>query len=70
MGEQLVEDGDTVAVGAVIARDRGGRRGCRRSAAEARPADAAPANPAGPGETPLPKDDAPTRRADEERRRT
>ncbi|MEA3052423.1 MAG: hypothetical protein QOG72_1326 [Sphingomonadales bacterium] len=52
MGDQLVKEGDTVAVGAVIARIGDGA---------AAPAAAAqvetPVNPAGPGETPAEKDD-------------
>jgi len=54
MGEQLAAVGDTVAVGAVIARVEEG-------AAAAAPAEAAkaetPVNPAGPGETPATRDD-------------
>ena len=53
MGEQLVKEGDTVAVGAVIARiGEGGA-----SAEAAAPAES-PVNPAGPGETPAPKGDS------------
>ena len=51
MGDQLVEAGETVAVGAVIARIEDG------DAAAAAPAET-PVNPAGPGETPAPKDDS------------
>jgi 2-oxoglutarate dehydrogenase E2 component (dihydrolipoamide succinyltransferase) len=52
MGDQLVKEGDTVAVGAVIARIGDG------AAAPAAAAQVeAPVNPAGPGETPAEKDD-------------
>jgi 2-oxoglutarate dehydrogenase E2 component (dihydrolipoamide succinyltransferase) len=48
--EQLVQEGDTVAVGAAIARiDQGATAGA--------PAPAAETNPAGPAETPLPRED-------------
>jgi 2-oxoglutarate dehydrogenase E2 component (dihydrolipoamide succinyltransferase) len=62
LAEQLVKEGDTVAVGALIARiDEGG------SAADAAPAkevaDAA-TNPPGPAETPLPRDDEHAPKAD------
>src|SRR5688572_22165806 len=54
MGEQLVKEGDTVAVGAVIARISEGAA----APAEAEPAAVeTPVNPAGPGETPAPKGD-------------
>jgi len=64
--EQLVKQGDTVAVGAVIARiDEGA------SAAASAPATAAAAattNPAGPAETPMPKGEptAPVAEADDD----
>jgi 2-oxoglutarate dehydrogenase E2 component (dihydrolipoamide succinyltransferase) len=54
MGEQLVKEGETVAVGALIARIEDG------AAASPAPAPAvveSPVNPAGPGETPAPKGD-------------
>ncbi|MBA3666546.1 MAG: 2-oxoglutarate dehydrogenase complex dihydrolipoyllysine-residue succinyltransferase [Sphingomonas sp.] len=53
LAEQLGKEGDTVAVGAIIARVGDG------GAAVAAPAEAseAPTNPAGPAETPLPRDD-------------
>ena len=64
MAEQLVQEGDTVEVGSVIARI--GEAGAAATAAE--PAAAAPAetkeavdaatNPPGPAEPPLPRDDA------------
>jgi 2-oxoglutarate dehydrogenase E2 component (dihydrolipoamide succinyltransferase) len=56
LSEQLVKQGDTVAVGAVIARIEGGA-----SAAVSAPAKAAAeaaTNPPGAGETPMPKGDA------------
>jgi 2-oxoglutarate dehydrogenase E2 component (dihydrolipoamide succinyltransferase) len=50
MGDQLVKEGDTVAVGAVIARIGEG--------SEARAVEVeTPVNPAGPGETPAERDD-------------
>src|SRR6478609_3369815 len=56
MGEQVVGEGDTVEVGALIARIEAGN-----GVAAAAPAPAAPAqtevNPAGPGETPALKTD-------------
>src|SRR5687768_12605742 len=48
MGDQLVKEGDTVAVGAVIARIEEGAAASAES----------PVNPAGPGETPAPKGDS------------
>ena len=53
MGEQLVKEGDTVAVGAVIARIGEGAAAPSQAPA---PVDS-PVNPAGPGETPAPKGD-------------
>src|SRR5687767_798500 len=54
MGNQLVKEGDTVAVGAVIARiEEGAAASAEASApAEAPAAVETPVNPAGPGETP------------------
>src|SRR6185503_8501190 len=60
LAEQLVKEGDTVAVGALIARiEQGGAAAAPAPAKEV--ADAA-TNPPGPAETPLPRDDehAPT----------
>jgi 2-oxoglutarate dehydrogenase E2 component (dihydrolipoamide succinyltransferase) len=59
LAEQLVKEGDTVAVGAVIARVSEGAAAAPASTKET--VDAA-TNPAGAGETPLPKEDehAPT----------
>ena len=55
MGEQLVKEGDTVAVGALIARIEEGAAG---APPETKPVDVeSPVNPAGPGETPAPKGD-------------
>ena len=54
MGDQLVKEGDTVAVGALIARIEQGQG----AAAAAPAAVETPVNPAGPGETPAPKGDA------------
>src|SRR5687768_10236387 len=48
MGDQLVKEGDSVAVGAVIARIEEGAAASAES----------PVNPAGPGETPAPKGDS------------
>ncbi|HEY5724075.1 MAG TPA: 2-oxoglutarate dehydrogenase complex dihydrolipoyllysine-residue succinyltransferase [Allosphingosinicella sp.] len=53
MGEQLVKEGDTVAVGAVIA-----RIGENGAPAEAGAPAESPVNPAGPGETPTPRGDS------------
>src|SRR5687767_1580928 len=62
MGEQLAKEGDTVAVGAVIARiDQG-----QAAPAEAPAAVETPVNPAGPGETPAPKGDSTAPEAGEE----
>ena len=65
LAEQLVAEGDTVAVGAIIARVAEGAAGATASApAEASTKEVADAatNPAGPAETPLPKENvhAPT----------
>src|SRR5690348_16854888 len=52
--EQLVQEGDTVAVGAAIARiDQGATAGAPAPAAE----PVVETNPAGPAETPLPRED-------------
>src|SRR5688572_4619968 len=68
MGEQLVKEGDTVAVGAVIARiDKGQATLTGAPApAEAPAAVDTPVNPAGPGETPAPKGDSTAPEAEEE----
>ena len=52
MGEQVVAEGDTVNVGALIARIEEGAGAPAKA-----PAEAGAVNPAGPGETPAPKDD-------------
>ena len=54
LAEQLVKEGDSVEVGAIIARVTEGAAAAADSEKQA--ADAA-TNPAGPAETPLPKDD-------------
>ena len=57
--EQLVGEGDTVAVGAVIARiDQNASSGAASSPSPAQTAAAATTNPAGAGETPLLRGDA------------
>ena len=68
MGEQLVKEGDTVAVGAAIARiDAGAAASAEAPApAEAPAAVETPVNPAGPGETPAPKGDSTAPEAEEE----
>jgi len=54
--EQLVQEGDTVAVGAAIARiDEGGTASAAAPAPAAEPA--VETNPPGPAETPLPRED-------------
>ena len=55
--EQLVAEGDTVAVGAVIARINQDGAGAGAPASPAQAAAAATTNPAGAGETPLPRGD-------------
>ena len=52
MSEQVVAEGDTVNVGALIARIEEGAGAPAKA-----PAEAGAVNPAGPGETPAPKDD-------------
>ena len=52
MGEQVVAEGDTVNVGALIARIEEGVGAPAKA-----PPEAGAVNPAGPGETPAPKDD-------------
>src|SRR5688572_24206186 len=52
--EQLVKEGDTVAVGATIARIG---EAAEAAAAPAKAAADAATNPAGPAETPLPRED-------------
>jgi 2-oxoglutarate dehydrogenase E2 component (dihydrolipoamide succinyltransferase) len=61
LAEQLVKEGDTVEVGAVIARVSEGAAASPEAAPAKAIADAA-TNPAGPAETPLPREDvhAPT----------
>ncbi len=56
LAEQLVKEGETVEVGAVIARVEEGAAAAAAPAPAKEVADAA-TNPAGPAETPLPKDD-------------
>ena len=57
MGEHVVSEGDTVAVGALIARIEAGA-GAPAQAETPQPAElASPINPAGPGETPAVKED-------------
>jgi 2-oxoglutarate dehydrogenase E2 component (dihydrolipoamide succinyltransferase) len=56
LAEQLVKEGETVEVGAIIARV--GEAGAGAAAAPAKEVADASTNPAGPAETPLPKDDA------------
>ena len=53
--EQLFQEGDTVEVGAIIARI--GAAGAAAAAAPAKEAADANTNPAGPAETPLPRED-------------
>src|SRR3546814_18511491 len=59
MGEQVVSEGDTVEVGALIARIEEGGAAPAKEKTEEPPAKKADAsvNPAGPGETPTPKED-------------
>ena len=61
MSEQLFQEGDTVEVGAVIARI-GEASGASAAPAETKEAVDAATNPPGPAETPLPREDehAPT----------
>src|SRR6476659_5996507 len=56
LAEQLVKEGDTVEVGAIIARVGEGGAAAAVAAPAKEVADAA-TNPAGPAETPLPRDD-------------
>ena len=58
LAEQLVKEGDSVAVGAVIARVSEGAGAAAAPAAPAQAAADATTNPAGPAETPLPRDNA------------
>jgi 2-oxoglutarate dehydrogenase E2 component (dihydrolipoamide succinyltransferase) len=62
LAEQLVKEGDSVEVGAIIARVSEGASAAAAAPAPAREAADAATNPPGPAETPLPKDDehAPT----------
>jgi pyruvate/2-oxoglutarate dehydrogenase complex dihydrolipoamide acyltransferase (E2) component len=63
MGEQLVKEGDTVAVGAAIATIEAGGAGAAAKPAEpapapaAKPPDSTPVNPKGPGENVEVKDE-------------
>ncbi|PWG02579.1 2-oxoglutarate dehydrogenase complex dihydrolipoyllysine-residue succinyltransferase [Sphingosinicella humi] len=61
MGEQVVAEGDTVEVGALIARIEEGAGAPAKAAAET----AGAVNPAGPGETPMPKEDEAAPHAEE-----
>ena len=66
MGEHVVAEGDTVAVGALIARINAAN-GAPAVAAAPQPAElAGPVNPAGPGETPSVKEDPTAPHADEQ----
>ena len=66
MGEHVVSEGDTVAVGALIARIEAGA-GASATAVAPQPAELASAtNPAGPGETPAVKEDPTAPHADSE----
>jgi 2-oxoglutarate dehydrogenase E2 component (dihydrolipoamide succinyltransferase) len=56
LAEQLVKEGDTVEVGAIIARVGEGAASGAAVAAPAKEVADAATNPAGPAETPLPKD--------------
>jgi 2-oxoglutarate dehydrogenase E2 component (dihydrolipoamide succinyltransferase) len=66
MADHVVAEGDTVAVGAVIARIEAGA-GAPAQAAAPQPAElASPVNPAGPGETPAPRADPHAPHAEDE----
>ena len=66
MAEHVVAEGDTIAVGALIARIDAGN-GAAAQAEAPQPAQlASPTNPAGPGETPTPKSDPTAPQADDE----
>jgi 2-oxoglutarate dehydrogenase E2 component (dihydrolipoamide succinyltransferase) len=66
MSEHVVAEGDTVAVGAIIARIDAGSSAAA-SAEAPQPAElASPINPAGPGETPAPNTDPHAPEAEEE----
>ena len=56
MGEQLVAEGDNVAVGALIARIEAGNGAAAKPAAKAELPESTPVNPKGPGETIQPKE--------------
>src|SRR5688500_11701241 len=58
MAEQLFQEGDTVEVGAVIARIGDAGIAAAAAPAETKEAVDAATNPAGAGETPLPREDA------------
>ncbi|MDP9423795.1 MAG: 2-oxoglutarate dehydrogenase complex dihydrolipoyllysine-residue succinyltransferase [Pseudomonadota bacterium] len=58
MAEQLFKEGDTVEVGAIIARIGEAGAGAAAAPAETKEAVDAATNPAGAGETPLPREDA------------
>ena len=57
LAEQLVKEGDTVEVGAIIARVTEGAGAAAAPAAPAKEVADAATNPPGPAETPLPRDD-------------
>ncbi len=64
LAEQLVKEGDTVNVGAVIARIEAGGAAAAAPASAAAPAIETPVNPAGPGETPALQSDPTAPHAD------
>ena len=66
MGEHVVSEGETVAVGALIARIEAGAGAPAQAAAPEPAALASPVNPAGAGETPALKDDPHAPHSDEE----
>ena len=66
MGEHVVAEGDTVAVGALIARVEAGAGAPAQAQAPQPAALASPVNPAGAGETPALKDDPHAPHPDEE----
>ena len=66
MGEQVVSEGDTVEVGALIARIEEGGAPAKKAADEPEKTKAdSTVNPAGPGETPAPKEDETAPHAEE-----
>ena len=66
MGEQVVAEGETVSVGALIARIDAGMADAGKSEAPPAEEPATATNPAGPGETPAEKSDPAAPRADGE----